>query len=694
MHSVNYLSLVPNTVLENIAFWCIDPLGPPAALIPLLLICKDIYLKLLPPGLSHASGERPDQYFYARIFKFLFDSGAIDRRLGPRPAYSRNLAAQLLVYCPALKRIRSGNIHADTVQDDLWSAYFMMMENDGRNAAQLLEWAGLKAFVDRFVRTRLLDGATNGWPCENIINSLAVWLLYATTDEATIISETPEKRGELMDLLRPYVTMPIRYPSFYAPDNHFEFPISRDFLERLPVTIRTPNGAYPVYRSPLDSLARPMHYREPFYVRAPLISVSAKLLYFSRAEAVPQEVVEGTPLDRADAIARGITYILPTRVDYAEFNSHKAVKFLNNGSWERNQPISMHLDIDWDRSLYCFDPWSDGPLNLPYTFGTLTGLWLGRINFPDMRYFSRVMSRDYDALQQPMTYLPLAMYLREHHSINPRQRIPPGGDPKKEMDDGVNNGWLPHGKMRLDRRGLSLYDQQADVMYQCEHYVRGRPSSHNVDTCTNCIAKREREEARYAAQQEDVDAMDTDDDSEGVEYSERSQRSRRLGGTFPDDESFDGEMQRGENIRMQINAGLPDDTDIDEVLDAEMASTEDSSEYLSDDGSVSDESDDGEEVECNGVQDVIITGETLPRHGDAWHHFVFYGRVRKFDGLIALVRRPISEPTRGVQIFRGYVIGGKTWIGNWRALTADINSLPLEGPFVASRFETPARTTT
>ncbi len=285
-----------------------------------------------------------------------------------------------------------------------------MMENDGRNAAQLMEWAGLKLFVDRFVRTRLLDGATNGWPRENIINSLAVWLLYATTDEgvflpytllpsrlltflaslcplayamyhsATITSETPAKRGELMDLLRPYVTMPIRYPSFYAPDNHFEFPINHDFLERFPISIRTPNGAYPVYRSPLDSLARPMHYREPFYVRAPLISVSAKLLYFSRAEAVPQEVVEGTPLDRADAIARGITYILPTRVDYAEFNSHKAVKFLNNGSWERNQPISMHLDIDWDRSLYCFDPWSDGPLNLPYTFGTLTGLWLGRIN--------------------------------------------------------------------------------------------------------------------------------------------------------------------------------------------------------------------------------------------------------------------------------------------------------------------------
>ncbi|PSR74778.1 hypothetical protein PHLCEN_2v9575 [Hermanssonia centrifuga] len=113
------------------------------------------------------------------------------------------------------------------------------------------------------------------------------------------------------------------------------------------------------------------------------------------------------------------------------------------------------------------------------------------------------------------------------------------------------------------------------------------------------------------------------------------------------------------------------------ALDAEMASKQDS-EDVSDDESVSDGSDDGERVGCNSVQDVLITGESA-----RWQ------RLAKFDGLVALIT------SRDVQIFRDCIIrGGKTWIGNWRALATDVSPLLFEGPFIASRFETPARTTT
>ena len=38
--------------------------------------------------------------------------------------------------------------------------------------------------------------------------------------------------------------------------------------------------------------------------------------------------------------------------------------------------------------------------------------------------------------------------------------------------------------------------------------------------------------------------------------------------------------------------------------------------------------------------DLILTGETDPRHGQAWHHYRFYGRVRKWDGCVAILRVP------------------------------------------------------
>lgn len=52
-----------------------------------------------------------------------------------------------------------------------------------------------------------------------------------------------------------------------------------------------------------------------------------------------------------------------------------------------------------------------------------------------------------------------------------------------------------------------------------------------------------------------------------------------------------------------------------------------------------------EEGLCTGVQDIIFTGETEERHGDAWCHYLYYGRLRPWDGLIVLVGVPVSNST-------------------------------------------------
>ena len=41
-------------------------------------------------------------------------------------------------------------------------------------------------------------------------------------------------------------------------------------------------------------------------------------------------------------------------------------------------------------------------------------------------------------------------------------------------------------------------------------------------------------------------------------------------------------------------------------------------------------------------------------------------------------------PDLGVSIFRGYVVGGQSFVGSWRAFCS-ADALPLEGPFIASR---------
>lgn len=59
----------------------------------------------------------------------------------------------------------------------------MMMENDGKNAAQLKEYARLPDFVNRLVRTRLPESRGEGnWPEESDTVNLSLWLMWMCTD--------------------------------------------------------------------------------------------------------------------------------------------------------------------------------------------------------------------------------------------------------------------------------------------------------------------------------------------------------------------------------------------------------------------------------------------------------------------------------------------------------------------------------
>ncbi|KAF8486780.1 hypothetical protein DFH94DRAFT_621517 [Russula ochroleuca] len=176
---------IPQEVLENIAFYAVasNPLGPPRELAPLLLVNRRLHA-----ALSSAS----NPHLHARIFAAKFDTAALVRRLGPGKATARKMAAELRRRCVQLGRMRGGVGCTVGVTEEgmralhemLWTAYVMMLENDGRNERQLREYARLDGWLRAFWFAE--DGASfarleigdNAWPPYNDLADVTMWLFW------------------------------------------------------------------------------------------------------------------------------------------------------------------------------------------------------------------------------------------------------------------------------------------------------------------------------------------------------------------------------------------------------------------------------------------------------------------------------------------------------------------------------------
>lgn len=84
---------------------------------------------------------------------------------------------------------------------------------------------------------------------------------------------------------------------------------------------------------------------------------------------------------------------------------------------------------------------------------------------------------------------------------------------------------------------------------------------------------------------------------------------------------------------------------------------------------------------CTGVQDVIIRGSTDPNHAAAWNDYTYYGRVRKWDGMVIFVRLGPEKI-----VFYGYMTDdGNGLVGNWRIGVGEVGMPSLEGAFTMGR---------
>ncbi|KAF9055743.1 hypothetical protein BJ165DRAFT_441283 [Panaeolus papilionaceus] len=92
-------------------------------------------------------------------------------------------------------------------------------------------------------------------------------------------------------------------------------------------------------------------------------------------------------------------------------------------------------------------------------------------------------------------------------------------------------------------------------------------------------------------------------------------------------------------------------------------------------------------VECDGVRDVILTGETTMDRR-CWGRVGVYGRVRPWDGLVGILRVSQNNEERDTYMFIfGYVVGGENFVGEWRLAMTDPTAPAWSGAFVMSRKE-------
>ncbi|RDX46801.1 hypothetical protein OH76DRAFT_1442743 [Lentinus brumalis] len=701
-HASPFCARLPPDVILAVAFHLatVEPLGPPRHLPALLLTCRYIADIL----------DTHRKALYARIFRATYDTGAALRRLGHTTLTNSALAFQLVKQTRALKRLRHGSLDSDNLLSDLWTAYLMFLENDGRNYRHLIHYARVDSLVDRFMETRLWARrmhAGTGWPLDITPNALVVWMLWFTMTPERLQAMVPDQRTRFMDLLRPFAIAPLQYSPFYAPDNHFDFPIHGSLRDNNQFPEGSAFANFPQYREPSMVMERVIHYGQQLTIMSPSVGLGGKLTFLMLAEAVPYDPPSVLPIDRLHADpADGVR---PTQADFIEWASIRGVQLyepspdahpseeqrLEDACSGHKQLVSAssRFDNDWNRLTGCVDPYRDlPPKGVVYTFGSIAGMFAGRMQIPEFfKYRDLINAPNMPELADfpSLAEVPVYVLFREHHCVSPTVPVPTGGT-RPGFDDGVLNAYLPK-TFDCQHVGNQLRITIPGVLNQparYEDYVEGKPSPHDPSKCRACmmhayreeVELRERVAARTKAAEMELDETDdvVEDDEDEAMGDDSAHRERRdsaasQGSHFS---YFYGDLNDPENVLRSRDMMLEHDPDTEALLEEMMS--DGLSDYYEDDPFTRD---------CTGVQDIIITGETLPRHGEAWHHYRFYGRVRQWDGLIVLVRVPTHFPGAGKTIFRGYVVGNRNFVGSWRSYADNIEAIPVEGPFALSRIE-------
>jgi len=182
------LCQLPSDVLDHIAYFLgSDPfLGPPAALIPLLLTNRDLNSRLSLPS---------NPYLYGRIFRLKYDITAAQTRFGDRLT-SAKVADELRRRSIVLKRLkhrlesRTPARHTNedeskvSLREVLFTAYTLILEDEGKNMIQLRQYGRIHDWIREFWFDPLGSSLaicctrTGVWPLNRTETALGMWLFW------------------------------------------------------------------------------------------------------------------------------------------------------------------------------------------------------------------------------------------------------------------------------------------------------------------------------------------------------------------------------------------------------------------------------------------------------------------------------------------------------------------------------------
>lgn len=185
------------------------------------------------------------------------------------------------------------------------------------------------------------------------------------------------------------------------------------------------------------------------------------------------------------------------------------------------------------------------------------------------------------ALHKPMmTTLPISFRLREHHCISPNEPVAHGGQRQRPMlDDGIANAWFPVDSDFVESGNMVKVIPQNRRRYKYETYKEGTANSHDESRCTACLARLE------------------------IEREELIERMRFLNS---DPLDFSSGPQEVAEARAVAQEAMGDDVSVDDVLSVEMERAEAEASVES---SSSNSNSNVQAPPCNGIRDIIITGE-------------------------------------------------------------------------------------
>ncbi|KAJ6528513.1 hypothetical protein B0H19DRAFT_1274738 [Mycena capillaripes] len=547
-----------------------------------------------------------------------------------------------------------------------------------------------------------------GWPRDTEGAAAALWVMWFFESEETLAAESDSLRRQLMALLLPIVVAPFRYASALAPPHHYTIPLlpavfdSSSSAQHTPgqgaITVPTNHGAFPLYAlgAPSRSRSRPSspsrrprprphspallakrHLLHPSSPSPPpksrhrlLCAPPARLLFFARMQAgARMGVPPHLPRDRAAAHARwlssggvGAGPIGPTQEDIWEKNARPLVRFerqVGAGRASRGVAVDPGLE-DGDDDTSGEDRWA------PYR-------WRARLctGYGD-GYAASSSSRCSSSPTIPPTLPPSAPSpLAAPTPTWTRTPSAAGGAPPGRISRVYTPGsfaglWAGTMLMPSEPAYTALLATPGGALPP--NGLTGDDFAAAARPVYMRIAEHWSFHPATPAPPPAPDSFSADEGIRGGWFAPGA-RVERVGGGRVEvrGPGAGGEGASAHSSPPPSSSSQSQDTDTDT----------DSAPWPEWDAPAWAEhgfdEDDTWAGACDGVQDVIFTGETDPSHGAAWHHYEYAGRVRPWDGLIGLVMRP-RDRALGLATFfiSGHLVGRDTFEGTWQMASQDV----------------------